>query len=195
MRILGIDPGSIATGWGVVERAGSDIAHVAHGTIRLAPRKPLSERLAVLQRELQSAIRTHAPGCAVVERVFVANNARSALVLGQARGAILAALGEAGLPVDELAPREIKKAMTGSGAAEKAQVQAMVTRLLRLPKPPSQDAADALAAALCRAQMGRLASLDTPLRSRRSGVRSRRSLVTTPGPRNPHSPRNPGGGS
>ena len=183
MRILGVDPGSSATGFGVVERRGSEIVWIAHGTIRTPAGRPLSERLACIQAELRSAVEAHAPERAVVERVFVSANVRSALVLGQARGAILAVLGEGGIPVDELAAREIKKAVTGTGDAVKSQVQQMVGRLLDLPKPPPQDAADALAAALCRAQMGRLAGLDLPAPSRRRRTRSRRQLV--PQPRTP----------
>jgi crossover junction endodeoxyribonuclease RuvC len=177
MRILGIDPGSSTTGYGLVEKgAAGGIVHVAHGTIRTPAKRPLSERLAAIQRELRVAIGEYAPDRAVVERVFVSTNVRSALVLGMARGAILATLGTDGIPVDELTAREIKKAVTGTGAAEKAQVQAMVVRLLDLSRAPAQDAADALAAAICRAQMGRLAELDIPVRSRRTRARSRRNL-------------------
>lgn len=167
MRILGIDPGSSATGFGVVERAAGGIVHVAHGTIRTSLRQPLALRLAGIQSALRCAIREHAPDRAVVERVFVSVNARSALVLGQARGAILATLGAEGIPVDELSAREIKKAVTGAGGAEKPQVQAMVGRLLCLAPPPAADASDALAAAICRAQMGRLGGLDVRAHSRR----------------------------
>lgn len=177
MRVLGVDPGSRATGWGVVERLGSRVSHVAHGTIRTAA-GPLELRLAQIVRQLGEAIDAHRPELAVVERVFVASNPRSALVLGQARGAALAAIGAAGLPVDELAAKEVKKAVTGVGSADKAQVQAMVARLLSLPSPPPQDAADALAAALCRAQMGRLAGL-----TRRTSRRHRRPRIAPRGAR------------
>ena len=180
MRVLGIDPGSSATGYGVVDRVGARIVHVAHGTIRVPAKHPLEKRLAAIQRELSAVIEAYGPDRSVVERVFVSRNASSALVLGQARGAILAALGGQEVPVDELAARQIKKAVTGVGSAEKLQVQVMVARLLELPRPPTQDAADALAAAICRAQMGRLAELDIRARSRR---RRRRTLVppgTTP---------------
>ena len=174
MRILGIDPGSNATGYGVVERVGAQIVHVAHGTIRPGATHSLAKRLAMIQRELCATIEAHRPDRAVVESVFVSRNASSALVLGQARGAILATLGGYDLSVEELAARQIKKAVTGAGGAEKAQVQAMVARLLELSRLPAQDAADALAAAICLAQMGRLAEFDLPARSRR---RRRRSLV------------------
>jgi crossover junction endodeoxyribonuclease RuvC len=184
MRILGIDPGSSVTGYGIVERGRRGIVHIAHGTIRSPAKRPLADRLAAIQVQLQRTIGEYAPDRAVVERVFVSTNVRSALVLGQARGAILAALGSSGIPVDELTPREIKKAVTGAGGAEKSQVQDMVTRLLGLAEAPPQDAADALAAALCRAQMGRLAALDIQSRSRRSRggrARRRRTPASTPG--------------
>jgi crossover junction endodeoxyribonuclease RuvC len=176
MRILGIDPGSTATGYGVVERSGSCIVYIAHGTLRARASAPLEQRLAGLQRGLEEAIREHRPERAVVERVFVSVNANSALVLGQARGAILAALGATGVPVDELTARQIKKAVTGAGAADKRQVQAMVTQLLGLAKSPAQDAADALAAAICRAQMGRLLALGVSTGAGRA-ARRRRSFA------------------
>lgn len=162
MRILGIDPGSVATGYGVVERdagAGAPLVHVAHGTIRPPRGAPLHERMAHLHREIAAVVEAHAPDRAVVEQVFVSASARSALVLGQARGAALAALGQAGLPVGELGAREIKKAVVGTGSASKAQVQAMVAELLRLEARPPSDAADALAGAICSANGNRLAEL------------------------------------
>jgi crossover junction endodeoxyribonuclease RuvC len=159
-----VDPGSVVTGYGIVERASGGIVHVAHGTIRPPARASLACRLAHIQRDLRAAVVDYAPDRAAVECVFVAVNSRSALVLGQARGAILAALGEAELPVDELAAREVKQAVTGTGGADKEQVQAMVVRLLALEHPPATDASDALAVALCRAQRGRMPD----------GVRSRR---------------------
>jgi crossover junction endodeoxyribonuclease RuvC len=174
MRILGIDPGSTATGFGVVERDGAAIRHRTHGTLRPPKTAELPERLAFLQAGLREVIAEYAPDSAVVERVFVARSAQSALVLGQARGAILAELGRAGLPVAELAAREIKRAVTGSGAADKRAVQTMVARLLELEALPAQDAADALAAALCHARQGPLAAL---------GVRRRRATRPTAEPR------------
>ena len=156
LRILGVDPGSLVTGYGVVERVRGTIVHVGHGTIRPPARAPLPERLARIQRDLRAAVIDYAPDRAVVECVFVSVNARSALVLGQARGVILATLGEAELPVDELAAREVKQAVTGMGGADKGQVKAMVTRLLALDRPPAQDACDALAVAMCRAQRSRM---------------------------------------
>jgi crossover junction endodeoxyribonuclease RuvC len=170
VRILGIDPGSNATGYGVIERRGSQLAHVAHGTVRPAAGAPLAARLADIQRGIAGVISQYAPDLGVVEQVFVAANPRSALVLGQARGAILAAIGAAQLPVEELAAREIKQAVTGSGSADKLQVKAMVMRLLSLSSKPGSDASDALAAAICRAHQGELAGV-----ARRPRPRSRRS--------------------
>lgn len=171
MRILGIDPGSTAMGWGVVDLKGSKPTHVAHGVLRPPRAAALSTRLAFLHAELIDVISRHAPQKAAVEKVFVATNPRSALVLGQARGCALAALGAANLEVVEVAAREIKQAVVGSGAAEKRQVQAMVARLLDLDVPPATDAADALAAALCIAHQGPLGQLGASVGARR---RSRR---------------------
>ena len=110
MRILGIDPGSLATGFGIVERDEQNVVHVAHGTIRAPRGDDLAKKLGVIHREILRVIEEFRPDLAVIERVFVSANPRSAIVLGQARGAALAALGTAGLSVHELAAREIKKA-------------------------------------------------------------------------------------
>jgi crossover junction endodeoxyribonuclease RuvC len=165
VRILGIDPGSVVTGYGVVERRGAEVRHVAHGTVRPPRGAALAARLAAIHEGVRDVIEAHAPDAVVVEQVFVSANARSALVLGQARGVAVAAAALAGLPVDELAAQEVKRAVVGQGAAPKLQVQRMVQRLLALPRAPSQDAADALAAALCRAHEGPFA--------RRSRARAR----------------------
>lgn len=159
MRILGIDPGSTVMGYGVVERLGGNVVHCAHGTLRAARGSAVATRLAVLQAGLFRVIEEHRPELAVVERAFVAANPRAALVLGQARGVALATAAAAGIAVEELTPQEIKAAVVGSGRAEKAQVQAMVRHLLALDRTPAADAADALAAALCRAHQGALAAL------------------------------------
>jgi crossover junction endodeoxyribonuclease RuvC len=153
LRILGIDPGTNVTGFGIVERVGARLGHVAHGVIRPARAQSMALRLAEIHAGLAALIAEHAPTHVVIEKIFVAASSRSALVLGQARGAALAAVGAVGLPFDEIAPQQIKLAVTGNGAAEKVQVQAMVRRLLVLDALPQRDAADALAAAICRAQM------------------------------------------
>jgi crossover junction endodeoxyribonuclease RuvC len=169
MRVLGVDPGSSATGYGLIEREGGRIRHLRHGVLRPPAAAELAERLRFLHHGLVEIARAEAPEVAVVERVFLASNPRSALVLGQARGAILAGLGEAGVAVSELAARQVKKAITGSGEAQKAQIQAMVTRLLSLETVPPTDAADALALALTYAHAGPLANL--PARGRARGRR------------------------
>jgi crossover junction endodeoxyribonuclease RuvC len=174
MRILGIDPGSNATGFGVVEGSGARVRYVAHGVLRPPRGAPLPERLSQIHAGVLQVVEEYAPELAAVERVFVATNVRSALVLGQALGVILAALGSAGIPVSELAAREIKRAVAGFGGAAKADVQAMVVRILELEETPLPDAADGLAAAICQAHAGKLSSLGWLGGSR--GRRSRRSL-------------------
>jgi crossover junction endodeoxyribonuclease RuvC len=169
MRVLGIDPGSSATGFGLIERKAGAMRHLRHGVLRPPRGADLAERLDFLHRELLAIVAHEAPEIAVVERVFVAANPRSALVLGQARGAILASLGAAGVPVAELAARQVKKAVTGSGATGKAQMQMMVAKLLSLDVAPPTDAADALALAFTYAGAGPLAGL--PIRSRRRNTR------------------------
>ena len=174
MRILGIDPGSTVTGYGVVAREGSALRHVAHGTVRPRRGATSSERLAQLHAGICELVAAHAPDVAAVEQVFVRpGNPKSALVLGQARGVALAALGAAGLPTVEPTAQAVKLAVAGTGAASKEQVQAMVRRLLSLDRPPPADAADALAAAICRAHQGRLA--DLPLASRAARGRASRN--------------------
>lgn len=148
MRILGIDPGSVATGWGIVEWAGSSLRHVASGVLRPGDGHP-AERLARIHAELFALVQAHTPQSAALEAVFVARNPRSALKLGQARGVALAVCGTAGLEPAEYAPARVKAAVAGYGAADKVQVQAMVKRLLGLPRAPALDASDALAIAIC----------------------------------------------
>lgn len=169
MRVLGVDPGSSATGFGLIERKGGVIQHLRHGVLRPPRGADLAARLHFLHRELLAIVALEAPEIAVVEQVFIAANPRSALILGQVRGAILASLGAAGVRVVELAARQVKKAVTGSGAADKAQMQMMVARLLSLDAPPPADAADALALAFTYAGAGPLAEL--PIRSRRRNTR------------------------
>jgi crossover junction endodeoxyribonuclease RuvC len=166
LRILGIDPGSSVTGFGVVERRGSRVAHVAHGTVRAARGAALADRLAKIQIGLAAAIAEHRPQVVVVERIFAGRSARSALVLGHARGVALVTAALAGLSILEYTAPEIKLAVAGTGAAGKRQVQAMVARLLGLTVPPAYDAADALAAALCHAHRSPLAALAVAARPR-----------------------------
>ena len=165
MRILGIDPGLVATGFGVVERSGSELIHVVHGTVRPPRSSPLAARLACLHRALTQVIEEHRPDAVAIEQVFVANSPHAALVLGQARGAVLAAVAAGGLSVTEYTASQIKQGVAGSGAAPKPQVQAMVRRLLGLARAPA-DASDALAAAIRHAHEPRLALLGVVRRRR-----------------------------
>lgn len=150
LRILGIDPGSRFTGYGLIQVQGSRSVWLAAGVIRLSE-GPLEQRLLRLLTGLRELITEYRPDEAAMEQVFVKRNVASALVLGQARGAALCAVAEAGLPLHEYAPASIKLAIAGNGRAEKTQIQRMVKVLLNLPAAPVEDAADALACALCHA--------------------------------------------
>jgi crossover junction endodeoxyribonuclease RuvC len=153
MLILGLDPSLSCTGWGIVAKSGNRLTHIANGQVRTDPRASLPERLVVLDRELADVILAHRPDCAAVEEVFVNTNAQSTLKLGQARGVCLLAAARAGLPVAEYATRLVKKAIVGTGGADKTQVQAMLRVLLPGAKVGGADAADALAVAICHASM------------------------------------------
>ena len=155
MLIIGLDPGLGTTGWGIVAKSGSRLSHIANGQIKTDPKAPLAERLVTLDRELADVILAHRPDSGAVEEVFVNTNPQSTLKLGQARGVCLLALARAGMPVAEYATRLVKKALVGTGGAEKAQVQAMLRVLLPGVKLAGADAADALAVAICHAHMGR----------------------------------------
>jgi len=148
MRILGIDPGSRFTGFGIIDVQGDRAMHVRHGVIRTGTGE-FTERLGVIFEELREVIRAEAPAEVAVETVFLSHNAASALKLGQARGAAICAAISMGLPVAEYSPRSVKQAIVGRGAADKVQVQHMVSVLLQLRETPAEDAADALAVALC----------------------------------------------
>jgi len=153
MLILGLDPSLTCTGWGVVAKNGNRLSHVANGQIRTDPAASLPERLVTLDRALSEVIGTHRPDCAAVEEVFVNKNPQSTLKLGQARGVALLAAARAGLPVSEYATRLVKKAIVGTGAAEKTQVQAMLKVLLPGVPLAGADAADALAVAIAHAHL------------------------------------------
>jgi len=150
IRILGIDPGLRHTGWGIISVAGSRLNLVAEGRISAATDLPLSERLMVIHAELETVIAAHLPDEAAAEEVFMATNAASALKLGHARAAALLAPARAGLPVAEYAARLVKKSVVGTGRADKGQVAAMIAILLPGCKA-KDDAADALAVAICHA--------------------------------------------
>jgi crossover junction endodeoxyribonuclease RuvC len=151
----------------VIDSEAGKLVHVAYGTLRPPIRSPMASRLCFLHDAIEAIVRDHAPDTAVVEQVFVSASARSALVLGQARGALLAAVGAGSLTVIEYSATRIKQTVTGSGHAGKRQVQNMVRRLLALDRAPASDAADALAAAICHGQAGRLGVIEHEIRSRR----------------------------
>ena len=148
MRILGIDPGSRATGYGIIEVDGDRVSAVHHGVIRTGGGE-FPQRLGIIFQGILDLIAEHAPDQVAVENVFVSRNAASALKLGQARGAAVCAAISRSLPVAEHSPRSVKQAIVGRGGADKVQVQHMITVLLNLQQPPEEDAADALAVALC----------------------------------------------
>lgn len=156
MLILGLDPSLSCTGWGVVRSEGSRLTHIANGQIPSSSKAPIAERLAALQQELARVIAEYQPDRAAAEEIFVNKNPQSTLKLAQARGAVLAACGMAGLGVSEHAARLVKKAVVGTGAADKVQVQAMLKVLLPGAVISGADAADALAVAIADAHLTRL---------------------------------------
>lgn len=149
-RVIGIDPGSITTGYGIVDERGRDLVYVTSGTIRTNPKEPLPGRLKKIYDELLCLFRTHQPSEVAIEDTFVSKNVRSALKLGQARGMALLAAEQDRTAVYEYTPTQVKLSVVGYGAARKDQVEGMVSRLLNLKAAPeSHDAADALAVAIC----------------------------------------------
>jgi crossover junction endodeoxyribonuclease RuvC len=149
--ILGIDPGLGTTGWGIIAAEGNRLTHVANGRIKTDAALPLATRLAILVEKLNEIVTANAMHDAAMEEIFVNKNAQSTLKLAQARGALLGCLGSRNVDVGEYAPRLVKQAVTGTGAAEKAQVHAMIGRLLPGIKIDGADAADALAVAITHA--------------------------------------------
>ena len=150
IRVLGVDPGLASTGWGVVEIDGSRYIHVDHGVIKTSPRQPIGERLMKLNNEIRAVITANRPHQSGVENLYFARNATSAIPVAQARGVVLLALAELGVPAHEYPPQAIKQSIVGNGRAEKSQVQELVKVLLWLKAIPKPDhASDALAAAIC----------------------------------------------
>jgi crossover junction endodeoxyribonuclease RuvC len=150
--VLGIDPGTAHTGYGVVLARGSTLAALDGGVFRTGAQDTLAERLAQIHGRICGLIEEHEPEAVAVEDLFFGQNARSAFAVGQARGVTLLAAGQAGVPCFSYTPQAVKQAVCGSGRAEKGQVQRMVGALLKLPSPPEPDhAADALAVAICHA--------------------------------------------
>jgi crossover junction endodeoxyribonuclease RuvC len=157
MRVLGIDPGTVATGYGLVELRGDTLHAVTFGTISSRAGLSFAQRLLHIYQELRTLLTRARPDCAAVEAVFFARNVQSALRLGQARGVALLALAQEAVEIHEYSALEVKQAVTSYGRAEKGQVQEMVRLLLRLPEVPRPaDAADALAVAICHHHAARL---------------------------------------
>ena len=151
MRLLGLDPGLLATGWGVIDVDGNELSHVADGVVRPDNGAPLSDRLAALHAALHRIVVDFLPDEAAVEETFANRNPASTLKLGQARGVVMLAPAQAGIPVAEYSANVIKKSLVGAGHAEKGQIGAMVKILLPGSAANSADAADALAVAVCHA--------------------------------------------
>jgi crossover junction endodeoxyribonuclease RuvC len=157
MRVLGIDPGTVTTGYGLVERRGDTLQALTYGAISTRAALPFGQRLLHIHQELRTLLDRTRPDCAAVEAVFFAKNVQSALRLGQARGVALLTLAEESIEIHEYSALEVKQAITSYGQAGKEQVQEMVRLLLGLPEPPTPaDAADALAVAICHHHTARL---------------------------------------
>lgn len=171
MIVLGIDPGTASLGFGVVERVGGGLREVDHGCLVTTPDEPLPQRLLKIHRCVTDLIATHRPTLVAVERLFFSRNAQTALGVGHARGVVLLAAAEAGLPVREATPSEVKTAVSGSGTAGKEQVGRMVSVILSLAAVPTpDDAADALAIAIWAANRERVGDLHTSAVFDRSAV-------------------------
>jgi len=168
VRVLGIDPGSVITGYGIIDSNGARSVYVAHGHIRVKG-DTFAEKLGHIHIAILDVVDQWHPEQVAIEQVFISNNPMSALKLGQARGAALTAVVTRGLPVSEYAARSIKQVVTGSGSSDKQQVQTMVKSLLGLNRPVQVDAGDGLAIALCHAHSGvnRVGGLPPPRRRTR----------------------------
>lgn len=164
VRVLGIDPGSVRTGWGVVERSGSKLVGIAAGVIEAGSTDELHQRLAVIYDGLRAVIADHAPTTVAVEDIFYARSVKSALVLGHARGVALLAAGHSGLDVTPYPPAVVKRSIAGSGRAEKEQVAMIVGAILGWKTLPAIDATDALAVAITHAQASRMPVVVKPTR-------------------------------
>ncbi len=160
MLVLGIDPGTALCGYGLVRAEGDDMSLVAYGAVSTPAKLPLAERLLQIHTELAALIAEHHPEAAAVEKLFFSKNTRTALAVGHARGVVLLSAAEAMLPVYEYTPNEVKQAISGYGGADKNQMQQMVRMLLHLNfVPEPDDAADAVAIAICHIQSSHLREL------------------------------------
>ena len=163
MIVLGIDTSLRSTGYGVLEVRGSRMKAIDFGNIRNAPKLPLTACLKAVHAKVGELIGTYHPDVMAIEQVIYGKNAGTMLVLGEARGAVLTAAADAGLPVYEYEPRRMKRAVCGNGLAEKEQIQRMVKTLLSLAEPPQNDAADALGLAICHVHSNSLISSAKPI--------------------------------
>jgi crossover junction endodeoxyribonuclease RuvC len=180
MRVLGLDPGSRRTGYGLVEREGNRLRCLAHGTVAPGAKLGLPERLHHIAARIGEVMESTRPDAVVVEQAFYHESVRSTLVLGHVRGALLVAAVQRGLPVAEYSPREIKMSVAGSGAAAKVQVAFMVRRLLDLRVEVGADASDALAAAVCHLHRVRISA---PARAASAAAQRLEALLATKGTR------------
>ena len=156
MRVLGIDPGTRITGYGIIEKSGSLLAHVENGCLTTRPRDSVPSRLEEIYRGILEVLEKFRPDVVAIEEAFFAKNVATSLRLGESRGVALLAASQKKLPIFEYAPREVKQAITGFGQATKEQVQEMVRRLLKLGEVAQEDASDALAVAICHSNSARL---------------------------------------
>lgn len=163
MTVLGIDTSLRSTGYGVLRADGSRLRMLDCGNIRNAPKLPLTACLAAIHAKVSALIEEFSPAVMAIESVIYGKNAGTMLVLGEARGAVLTAAANAGIPVYEYEPRRMKKAICGNGLAEKEQIQRMVKTLLSLPELPQNDAADALGLAICHMHSSTLLSRDASI--------------------------------
>ena len=158
MRVLGIDPGSNITGYGIIESCGGVIRHLDNGNISPGTKLPFHKRLKGIYEGIAELIEEFNPESVAIENVFVAKNARSSLLLGHARGVAMIAASRAGVDIEEYSPSQVKMAVSGSGRASKEQVQRMVKAILKLPEIACEDASDALAVAICHVNSAGLKS-------------------------------------
>ncbi len=175
MKVLGIDPGTRHPGWGVVEKVGTRLTHVAHGTISPKAALTLGERLVVLEEGLIAVMEKHAPDQAAIEAIFFAKDAQAAAKLGHARGVALLVCAREGLVVGEYPPARVKRTVAGGGRAEKTQVAQMVRAILKLPEVPQADAADALAVAITHLQNSLTTRIQTGIKAVIRGFNERRA--------------------
>jgi crossover junction endodeoxyribonuclease RuvC len=163
MIVLGVDTSLRSSGYGVLEVKGSKMSALDYGAIKNQPKVPLSQCLSNIHAKIEGLIEAYHPDVVSIEAVIYGKNAGTMLVLGEARGAVITAAADAGLPIYEYEPRRMKRAVCGNGLAEKEQIQRMVKTLLALPELPQNDAADALGLAICHVHSNSLVSLEKPI--------------------------------